>query len=180
LILIVDELEMRHKLPIVTLFIFAMCQAELNAQETVSTSGGTAFGSTGSVSYTVGQMVYTTISEATGSVVQGVQQTYEISIEMDPDNANDIELTCDTYPNPVTDFLTLEIKNYIDEKINYYLYDVNGRLVRTDRVEMKKTFISMYDLLPETYYLKVEQKHNKKASNSIKYKVFKIIKDIRR
>ena len=50
------------------------------AQESVNAYGGDAKGSGGTVAYSVGQIVYTTHTGATGSVAQGVQQAYEISV----------------------------------------------------------------------------------------------------
>ena len=47
------------------------------AQETISISGGEAIGSEGSASYSVGQLVYTTII-GSGSVIQNVQQNIEL------------------------------------------------------------------------------------------------------
>lgn len=45
----------------------------LQAQQVVTTSGGNASGSGGSVSYTIGQIVYTTNTNSNGSVAKGVQ-----------------------------------------------------------------------------------------------------------
>ena len=50
------------------------------AQEVTTTTGGNASGSGGTVTYSVGQIVYATNTGTNGSVAQGVQQTYEISI----------------------------------------------------------------------------------------------------
>ena len=64
---------------IVILFFFGL--STLQAQETVTTSGGEAVGSSGSASYTVGQLLYTTQKGTNGnSATQGVQQPYEISV----------------------------------------------------------------------------------------------------
>jgi hypothetical protein len=43
-------------------------------------AGGEATGSGGSVSYSVGQVVYTTNTGINGSVAQGVQQPYEFQM----------------------------------------------------------------------------------------------------
>ena len=51
----------------------------LNAQTTVAAVGGESTGTGGTVSYTVGQIIYTTNIGANGSLAQGVQQPYEIS-----------------------------------------------------------------------------------------------------
>ena len=53
--------------------------SSLHAQEGFSTTGGQALGTAGSSSYTVGQTVYDTYTGSTGSVAQGIQQTYDIT-----------------------------------------------------------------------------------------------------
>lgn len=66
-----------------TVFIFFFCIFVfplLNAQETLSSAGGNATGSGGSISYTVGQVFYNSFSGETGSIAQGVQQPFEISL----------------------------------------------------------------------------------------------------
>ncbi|MCB0409870.1 MAG: hypothetical protein KDD29_06595, partial [Flavobacteriales bacterium] len=50
------------------------------AQENTVSSGGDALGVGGSASYSVGQVVYTTHTGVNGSIAQGVQQPYEISV----------------------------------------------------------------------------------------------------
>ena len=61
---------------LITTFYFSI---SLHAQEGFSTSGGQALGTAGSSSYTVGQTVYDTYTGSTGSVAQGIQQTYDIT-----------------------------------------------------------------------------------------------------
>lgn len=160
------------KLKILLCFCFVF--AGINAQETISTSGGSAFGSAGSVTYTVGQIVYTTYSDATGSVSQGVQQPYEISIESESSQIKGVSLQCSVYPNPVVNLLTLKVENFIDEKITCYLYDVNAKILLTKSVEKKETSISVANLSSATYYLKVVQMNQNLSPQVVK--VFKIIK----
>ena len=68
------------KLKLSTVLLLCFGMFGLQAQQVVTTSGGNASGSGGSVSYTVGQIVYTTNTDSNGSVAQGVQQPYEISV----------------------------------------------------------------------------------------------------
>ena len=65
-----------------TTIIALMCSVGLHAQETVPATGGDATRAGGSSSYTLGQVVYTTNTGTNGSVAQGVQQPYEISISV--------------------------------------------------------------------------------------------------
>lgn len=157
------------------LLILSLGFTGLHAQEVITTSGGKAVGSGGFVDYTVGQIAYTTNFGGVYSVAEGVQQPYEILIEAAPQDALDMTLSCSTYPNPVADFLTLHIENYIDEDIEYSLYDGVGKLLTTGKVEKKKTLISMVEYVSSTYTLKVIQQRNESMPR--KTKVFKIIQN---
>jgi hypothetical protein len=139
------------------------------AQVSVNTTGGNASGGNGTVSYSIGQVVYTTNIGASGRVTQGVQQPYEISIITEAELTNEITLVCSAYPNPVDDFLTLEVKNYDKENLSYKLFDVNGKLFAEKKVTGNVTRISMVNLLPSVYLLKI-------IDNQKEIKIFKIIK----
>jgi hypothetical protein len=142
----------------------------LQAQQVLTTSGGNASGSGGSVSYTVGQVVYTKNSGTNGSSAQGVQQPYEISVITGIEEAKDISLEIVVYPNPATDFIKLSIKNYEIENLRYQLYDINGSVLKDNKIDSNEITISIQDLRPSTYFVKVIQ--GKKE-----IKTFKIIKN---
>jgi hypothetical protein len=100
---------MQHKkVKLYAIFLLSLGLTGLHAQETIPTSGGNALGSGGTVSYTVGQLVYTTNTGTTGSLAQGVQQPYEISVVNGIDEALGITLNYSAFPNPATDFLYLK------------------------------------------------------------------------
>ncbi|HUX97315.1 MAG TPA: T9SS type A sorting domain-containing protein [Bacteroidales bacterium] len=141
----------------------------LKAQSANSASGGNATGTGGSVSYTVGQVVYTTNTGTNGSAAQGVQQPYEISVEAGIKEALGILLEIVAYPNPTTDFIKLKIENYEVVNLRYQIFDINGNLLLSNIIDNKENNISMQNLMPATYFLKVIQ-GNKNV------KTFKIIK----
>jgi hypothetical protein len=140
------------------------------AQEAVSATGGNASGSGGTASYTVGQVAYTTNSSASGTITQGVQQPYEILVATGIAEAKGISLECIVYPNPTNDLVKLKIENYNLENLSYELYDINGKLLQDNKTEGTETIISMANLAPATYFLKV-------TDNTKEVKVFKIIKN---
>jgi len=162
---------MQHKkVKLIYVFLFGIGIFAIQAQETTLTSGSNVSGSGGSVSYSVGQVVYTTNTGTSGSVAQGVQQPFEISVVTGIEENKDITLQCNAYPNPTSDFLILKMENYILESCNYQLYDVNGKLLENKRIEGNETSIDMLNLVPATYFLKVIQ-------NEKEVKTFKIIKN---
>ena len=142
----------------------------LQAQQVVTTSGSNATGAGGTSSYTVGQVVYNTYTGTNGSAAQGVQQPFEISVVTGIEEALGIWLEMVVYPNPATDFIKLNIKNYELQNLRYQLYDINARLLQDNKIVSNETSIVMQNLKPSTYFLKVTDR-NKVV------KTFKIIKN---
>ncbi len=148
--------------------IFGIGISTVFAQETVVTSGGDASGSGGSVSYSVGQVLYTSNSGTNGSVAQGVQQPYEISI-VTGITENGISLLS-AYPNPTSNFLTLQINDYVNKQLVYQLFDINGKLIESKQISSNQTILVMEHLAVASYLLKVSQ-------NNKEIKTFKIIRN---
>jgi hypothetical protein len=138
------------------------------SQETITTSGGEATGSGGTSSYSVGQIVYTTHTGASGSISQGVQQSVELFTLSNPDLTT-VNLTAVTYPNPTSNYVVLAISDANLSNLSYILYDLQGRIVTKGLTTQANTQIDMHGLANGTYVLKVNQ-------NSQELKTFKIIK----
>ena len=154
-------------LRLVMVFLFSSGLTSLHAQIAIPASGGNATGN-GTVSYSIGQVVYT-VNTNLGSVAQGVQQPYEISVITAIEDAKDISLVFSIYPNPTTDFLKLKVMNYDMENLSYWLYGVNGNLIETRKISAGETQISMTNQLSGSFFLKITE-GNKEV------KTFKIIK----
>ena len=162
---------MKYKsLLLAPVFLLVTGITELQAQETIPASGGDANGVGGSVSYTVGQLVYTSITGTENSMEQGVQQPYEISVIIGIDEGNVDYIEFNVYPNPVTDYLQLKVSEGRFENLSYQLYRSDGKLLQNKEIQSKETSVSMKDLTPGTYILKLAE--NRKA-----IKTFKIIKN---
>jgi len=144
---------------------------QVYAQQATTASGGNASGSGGSVAYSIGQIVYTTNTGTTGSVAQGVQQPYEISITTGL-LETDINLNLSAYPNPTTNYLMLQIDASAalsNQPMSYQLYDISGKLLESNTIVANSTTIKMEQMQTGTYFLKVTQ-------NNTLVKTFKIIK----
>ena len=142
----------------------------LQAQETVTTSGGNAGGGGGSVSYTIGQVAFSTLSGTNGSAVQGVQQPYEISVVTSVEDPEITGIDCIVYPNPATNTIKLSIASPDLNNMRYRLYDIKGVLIQEMKVENEETDIPLVKLAPSTYILRV-------IRNMKELKTFKIIKN---
>ena len=180
---------------ILQIFLLLCIYTESYSQETILTAGKDASGSGGSASYSIGQVTYLYNTGSTGSEAQGVQQPYEISVVQAVKNANiqsidksgfnttlssvlaksgdekSINLKFTAYPNPTSDLLTLTI-DFLesgDLNLSYQLFDLNGKLIESKKIENNSTGIDMQYLVPATYILNVV-----KGNKSMK--TFKIIK----
>ncbi|MCX6327860.1 MAG: T9SS type A sorting domain-containing protein [Bacteroidia bacterium] len=156
------------KVKLIAVLLLGIGLSGLQAQVAIVASGGTATGS-GTVSYSVGQVVYTVITNS-GSVAQGVQQPYEISVVTGLETAKGISLEINVYPNPATDYLKLKIDGEVKTQCIASLYDINGNLLHTIKVESNETTIVMGNYVSSTYFLKV-------TDNNKEIKTFKIIKN---
>ena len=168
-----------------TLFTFSFSLFNATAQENINAGCGNASGSGGTVSYSVGQIMYNTYTDSNGSVAEGVQQPYEISVVIGIEEAKGINLLLTAFPNPTEDYLTLEIQSIVqtqdfasqEAQKQYFasLYDLNGKLLQKIPITNQQTHINMNNLAPATYFLKVSVQTQYFASQELK--IFKIIKN---
>jgi len=152
------------------LFLLLFCSSfNLYAQNNTVTSGGQASGTGGSVSYSVGQIAYSSTSGTNGSITQGVQQPFEISAVTSIRNIG-IDLKAQIYPNPSTDQLILSINTQEYKNLRYILVDSQGKTMTSDRINQNAQKIDVSKLSNGTYFLRV-------LSNKQQLKTFQIIKN---
>jgi hypothetical protein len=159
---------MKNKKTIVSVVILLLGLGGLQAQNNVDASGGEAIGSGGKVSYSVGQVFYTSNTGSNGSVADGVQQPYEISVITGVDETA-IEMVMNVYPNPTTSFFSLEVKKEDLNDLEFTLFDMQGRVMENKRITTSKTTVDLEGLPIATYFLKV-------TDNNEIIKTFKILK----
>jgi hypothetical protein len=140
----------------------------LFSQDIISASGGNANGS-GSSSYTVGQLMVSTNIADNGSVLNGIQQSIEV-FTLGNEKLQKLTLKAVTFPNPTKDKIILSLLDNELGELFFTVFDVNGRLLKTGKVNKQNTSIAMKSFPAGIYLLKVHQ--NKKS-----LKVFKIIKN---
>lgn len=158
-----------NKWILVVLLLASFRPFYLQAQVAIPVAGGDATGSGGSVSYSIGQVVYTTNSSASGSVTEGVQQPYEVFVITGNELLPFVGLSYKAYPNPATDFLILSVGELENENLTYRLSDMNGKITGSGKVIEKETKIQMGTLKDGNYFLSV-------IGNNAEIKTFKIIK----
>lgn len=146
------------------------CMISVSGQTAIPSAGGTATGSGGTSSYTAGQVFYITIPGTSGSVAQGVQQPWEISVVTAIEKTEGITLTMKVYPNPAGGVLTLSIDPFEDKDLRFMLYDMNGLLLLEKKIEGGLTEIPLLDYSATMYLLRI-------VNNKQEIKVFKVVKN---
>lgn len=164
------SLSMGHLIKVLIVFCLFGSGISIQAQYSIPASGGNATGTGGSVSYTIGQVVYTSIVVPDGIITQGIQQPFEILVVTGTSETSDITVEASVYPNPVTEFVILKVKSYEIDNLSYRLFDMNGSLIQEKKAEGNETRIQMGKFLPGTYILKI-------GNNQKDIKTFKIIKN---
>lgn len=138
------------------------------SQSTINASGSDASGTNGNVSSSIGQVFYESSGSLSGTVIPGVQQSYEILETLGMD-IKEIGLNMKIYPNPTADVLNLSIAFNDYKSYSFELIDNSARLLITGNVKNANTSLLMTVYPAGIYILKV-----KKGGKLIKS--FKVIK----
>lgn len=152
---------------IITILLFFLFISLSYSQEAVIPAGGNAIGSSGSVSYTIGQIGYTTDVTTNYSMAAGVQQPFEISVLSVDETLFSYALK--VYPNPTTDALILDIKDFSAGNLTYTVSDIDGRFLSQQKITVPQTAINFVQLPNGVYFIKVDLQGKN-------IKTFKIIK----
>jgi len=158
---------MKHK-KMITVLTFLIGVVVLHAQEVVPASGGQATGIGGTVSYSVGQVVYNDQTGTNGTELQGVQQPYEIMVSLGVKEHNfNLELL--VFPNPAINSVNIKFNKNMVDRMSYQLYDMQGRLLKKQKLTALNTLLKLEHLPSATYFIRV-------MNNQKTVKTFKIIK----
>jgi Secretion system C-terminal sorting domain len=158
----------RHTLVLV-LFLSGVALSGIWAQDAVLSAGGDGTSFSGSVSYSVGQVAYTSQSSPGGVVSAGVQQPVKVIMV----GSNELlpNVTLGIYPNPTKDKLILELSGEypIRGQYSFSLYDLCGKLLLQERITGSSVSVPLNDFTNGMYLLKV-------SLNNDVIKTFKVIK----
>jgi hypothetical protein len=136
------------------------------AQQDVVAGGGNASSTSGSISYSIGQVVYTNESNAAGSIQLGVQQAYAVT----PIAVHEPwrELVVGLYPNPTRGQLLIEMPQFIPG-ITASIFDMKGSLVEQLPLQSAKTLLSAETWPAAQYIIQLSDA----SGNSSEYKLIK-------
>ena len=128
---------------------------QIKAQNNTVSAGADAEGSNGSVSYSIGQVVYTSATGINGSINQGVQQPYDYDVITGIEHT---EIDLSLYPNPTLGQVNLSIADSRTQEYSLFLYDASGRLImQNSQLNMLNSF-SMESYAAGAYTLSVFKK----------------------
>ncbi|MDC0257770.1 T9SS type A sorting domain-containing protein [Crocinitomicaceae bacterium] len=150
----------RHTLVLFSLF----ASLAVTAQEVVSTQGDSYSNASGSVDFTIGEVVINTGTDGTNDITQGFHQTNWNFVGLE-DHAPSYEATI--FPNPTSEVLNIRTSTF--ENVTYTLYDAQGKLVFQDILSAKQTPIQVSQLAPGNYSIIL----NNETQN---LKTFKLVK----
>ncbi len=144
---------MNTSMPSLVFLFFLIGVINSLSQNAILTVGGELSSSEGSVSFSIGQLLYVNNVGSDGSEIQGVQQPHELDIisidEMD------IDYTISVKPNPTSNFITLTIINSVSKKFTYIIFDANGRKLKEKVFVNNEEIISLSEFPPAVYFIKV-------------------------
>ncbi|GAA4976392.1 hypothetical protein GCM10023315_28970 [Algibacter aquimarinus] len=146
----------------------------------INASGTNLSGNQGFVSYSIGQVFYSSSENNTHTLTEGVQQNQlQNSTDQDTNTPEDSnvpdDLTPDlnvlVYPNPTHDVVTLVSNGFnLSNNLNsYQLYNYQGKLIKTSIIQQTNTIIDLSHLSTSFYILQV-------FSQEKLFKTIKIVK----
>jgi hypothetical protein len=134
------------------LFASALSFNAAQAQNNTVSAGGDASGSNGSVSYSVGQVFYTSAEGENGSISQGVQQAYDIGVVTGVENRS-IEATL--FPNPTVGNVQLDIADFTQNTFEMNLFDAAGKLILSQKIAASTSLFSLNEYASGVYTLSI-------------------------
>ena len=136
----------------------------VSAQEVVSTQGDSYSNASGSIDFTIGEVVIKTGTDGTNDITQGFHQTNWNFLGVE-DRAPSYEATI--YPNPTEDVLNIRTSTF--ENVTYTLYDAQGKLIMQNILSGEQTPIQVSQLALGSYSLTL-------SNETQNLKIFKLIK----
>ena len=130
------------------LLLFGALTLSLNSlgQDVVSTQGDSYTNASGSIDFTIGEVVINTVTDGTNDLTQGFHQTNWNFLGVE-DFAPNYEAII--FPNPTEDVLNIRTSAF--ENVTYTLYDAQGKLVMHDKLSAEQTPIQVSQLAPGSY-----------------------------
>jgi hypothetical protein len=153
-----------------TLVLFSLfATISVSAQEVVSTQGDSYSNASGSIDFTIGEVVINTGTDGTNDLTQGFHQTNWNFLGVE-DHAPNYEVII--FPNPTEDVLNIRTSTF--ENVTYTLFDAQGKLIMQNILSSEQTPIQVSQLAPGSYSLTLNKPM--REHQDLPLKTFKLIK----
>jgi hypothetical protein len=134
------------------------CTAFDNVTVSVTQPDSTFIAETAFNSYTwsTNNMTYTQSGNYT-AVLQnqlGCDSVVTLNLTMNPLGIEELENVFTIYPNPTSDLMTIET-HFLSEEITFTIYDINGRLIQSGKLNGVKTTLDISDLEKGSYFIQL-------------------------
>lgn len=134
-------------------------------QEVISSQGDSYTDASGSIDFTIGEVVIETVGDASNDLTQGFHQTNWSFVGIDD---IDPSFEVKVFPNPVDYYLIIKSSDYTNK--TYELYDANGKVISDGHLVDEETTIDTRELLPASYFIRI------KNEKQLDLKIIKLIK----
>lgn len=131
------------------LLIFFLKPNLSNAQSGVVVAGMDIQNKIGSVSYTIGNVFYSTKSKGV-SINEGMQQSYIIN-----EIFRKSTLRISLFPNPTNDHVYFKVENLNYKNLSFRLYDITGNLITSGRILSSQSSLSLQNFPNNIFIVKV-------------------------
>ena len=130
------------------LLFVLLTSLSVTAQEVIATQGDSYSNTSGSIDFTVGEVVINTGTDGSNSITQGFHQSNWKFVGVE-DHAPNYEVSI--FPNPTAEVLNIKTSKF--ENVKYTLYDTQGKLVLQDKLSAEQTTIQVTKIAAGSYSL---------------------------
>ena len=151
---------------LLVMLISGISYSQSTTPEVISSAGDHFSNSNLSISWTIGEPIVETHSVGTATITQGFHQGLYNIVSVEEQL---LEPVISIFPNPTTDYISVEIKNQGENAYEVFLFDNLGKVL----VSKKYSGIQQINLMQYAkamYYIKVVDVKNKT------YNSYKIVK----
>lgn len=161
----IRKLQVKPIQKIIVSFMIAFAVFKADAQQVVSSSGGTFVTENSMLDFTIGEICTETLGTSQLIITQGFQQPFISDV-----NVAEIQsIGLNVYPNPAQTELYIELKQQENKALTYAIYSITGKLLKNESISNLVTSVNVDAFVPGTYVLQVSDKRK----NIETYKIIK-------
>ncbi len=148
-------------------FILLLQSISGYGQAVISSTGDYHSNGNYSLSWSLGEPVIETWSQGSTVLTQGFQQPILVSVSIYEHPELNFDISA--FPNPTSDFLNVVISNGTYDNMEYFLFDVTGKILENRPIVSEQTEIMFTHLPVSVYYVRI-------IHGDRKLETFKVVK----